>query len=86
MSRAIIQKPILDTLIRAKLANVQGCHEVEPLPVAWTPDPANGCNWTVPGWVGDSASVRYCVEKLGPYLALLQAQFNIPDEWPGRTH
>ena len=86
MPRAIIQKPILDTLIRAKLANIQGCSHVEPLPVAWTPDPQNGCNWTVPGWVGDSDAVRYCVDKLAHYLDMLQTQFNIPDEWPGRTH
>ena len=86
MSRAIIQKPILDTLIRAKLANVEGCGVVEPLPVAWTPDPANGCNWAVPGWVGDREAVRRCVDQLAHFLAVLQSQFNIPDEWPGRTH
>lgn len=86
MSRAVIQKPILDTLIRAKLANVNGCGVVEPLPVAWTHDPVSGCNWTVPGWVGDNEKVRHCVAKLAHYLELLQAQFNIPDEWPGRTH
>ena len=86
MGRAIIPKPILDTLIRAKLANVEGCAVVEPLPVAWTPDAIDGCNWSVPGWVGDRASVGYCLEKLAHYLELLQSQFNIPDEWPGRTH
>lgn len=86
MARAIIQKTILDTLIRAKLANVQGGHQVEPLPVAWTPERANGCNWTVPGWVGDSESVSYCEARLAQYLELLQSQFNIPNEWPGRAH
>ena len=86
MPRAIIQKPILDTLIRAKLVNVNGCGAVEPLPVAWTPAEANGCNWTVPGWVGDSEAVRHCVQKVELYVQLLQSQFNIPDEWPGRVH
>lgn len=86
MARAIIQKPILDTLIRAKLANIDGCDAVEPLPVAWTPGEDSGCNWTVPGWVGDSEEVRRCVQLLEHYLHLLQSQFNIPDEWPGRAH
>ena len=86
MPRAVIQKPILDTLIRAKLANVDGVDGVEPLPVAWTPPEVNGCNWTVPGWVGEEEAVRRCEQKLELYLRLLQSQFNIPDEWPGRTH
>lgn len=86
MSRAIIQKAILDTLIRAKLANAEVCRGVEPLPVAWRLDSASGCNWTVPGWVGDSDAVRHCAARLSLYLELLQAQFNIPDEKPGSAH
>ena len=86
MPRAVVQKTILDILLRAKIANIEGCETVEPLPVAWTPDSVNGCNWTVPGWVGDEESVRRCLVKLSHYLELLQSQFDIPDEWPGPKH
>jgi hypothetical protein len=86
MARAIVQKPILDTLIRAKLANIPGCTVVEPLPVVWKASSMDGCNWTVPGWVGDGEAVRNCTRQLAQYLQLLQAQFNIPEETRGQPH
>jgi len=43
---------------------------------------AGGCNWTIPGWVGDADLVKSCVERLGHYLAFLQEQFDIPAQDP----
>lgn len=82
MARATIPNPVLDTLIRAKLADLQRCSEIEPLPVSWVASRGNGCNWTIPGWTGDARRVRDCTEQLGPYLELLRSQFNIPEETP----
>jgi hypothetical protein len=80
MARATIPKPVLDSLIRAKLADLQRCAEIKPLPVSWVPNGGNGCNWTIPGWTGDSRRVKDCTEQIGPYLELLRSQFNIPEE------
>jgi len=82
MARATIPKPVLDTLIRAKLAALKRCSKVEPLPVCWAANGAGGCNWTIPGWTGDARLVSDCTELLGPYLELLKSQFNIPEEPP----
>ena len=79
MPRAIIDSSILDSLIRAKLATLEGCTGAEPLPVAWR-DSGEGCNWHIPGWVGDAHAVRDCSGKMGQYLSFLQAQFDIPRE------
>ena len=80
MSRATIPKPVLDSLIRAKLADLRSCAEVTPLPVSWVPGVGNGCNWTIPGWSGDQRRVRDCTDQLRPYLELLRSQFHMPDE------
>lgn len=80
MARATIPKPVLDSLIRAKLADLQGCAEIRPLPVSWVPNGDSGCNWAIPGWTGDARRVEGCTEQIGPYLELLRSQFNIPEE------
>ena len=77
MERAVVSRKTLDTLIRAKLATVEGCSAVEALPVTWNDNATAGCNWTIPGWVGDSALVSRCMEALDHYLAFLQDQFDI---------
>ena len=78
MNRAIVSRKTLDALIRAKLATLDGCSAVEALPVAHANGDTAGCNWTVPGWVGDAERVRSCVEKLDHYLGFLRSQFDIP--------
>lgn len=82
MPRVTIPKPVLDSLIRAKLADLQRCAEVRPLPVSWVPNRGSGCNWMIPGWTGDARLVKDCTEQIGPYLELLRSQFNIPEEPP----
>lgn len=82
MARVTIPKPVLDSLIRAKLADLQRCAGISPLPVSWVPNGSNGCNWAIPGWTGDARRVRDCAEQIGSYLELLRSQFNIPEEPP----
>jgi hypothetical protein len=82
MARATIPKPVLDSLIRAKLADLQRCAGIRPLPVSWVPSHGSGCNWTIPGWSGDARLVQECTGQMGPYLELLKSQFNIPEEQP----
>ena len=75
MSRAVVDPTILDSLIRAKLAQLNGCAGVQPLPV----QPCDGgAGWHVPGWTGDSREVGRCSEKIAQYLSFLQSQFDIP--------
>lgn len=78
MNRAIVSRKTLDALIRAKLATLDGCGAVEALPVAPATNGADGCNWVIPGWVGDLDHVKRCVERLEHYLDFLRSQFDIP--------
>ena len=79
MNRAIVSRKTLDALIRAKLATLDECPHIEALPVTWNEQPnGHGCNWVVPGWVGDVTRVNECLEKLRHYLGFLREQFDIP--------
>lgn len=78
MNRSIVSRKTLDALIRAKLATLEGCAAVEALPVTHADAERHGCNWTIPGWVGDAETVRSCTERLEHYLSFLRTQFDIP--------
>jgi len=79
MNRAIVSRKTLDALIRAKLATLEECPHVEALPVTWTESPnGHGCNWMIPGWVGDTNKLNSCLDKLRHYLDFLREQFDIP--------
>jgi hypothetical protein len=80
MAKATISKRVLDTLIRAKLARIESCAKIEPLPVAWRQRDGNGCNWEIPGWTGESRRVTSCVDQLRDYLSFLREQFDVPEE------
>jgi hypothetical protein len=80
MERAVIERTIIDALIRAKLATLSPGERVEAMPVAWQPPNVNGCNWFIPGWIGDARGIVRCSEHLAHYLAFLQSQFDIPEE------
>jgi hypothetical protein len=84
MPRAIVSRKTLDALIRAKLATLDECPNVEALPVTWNGKP-NGyaCNWTIPGWIGEAIAVDVCRSKLAHYLQFLSEQFDIPAEGSG---
>ena len=80
MAKATVDKKILDTLIRAKVASLEACKGVRPLPVAWqSPDQA-GVNWAISGWVGANDDVRECEGRMQGYLQVLRANFQIPGE------
>ena len=77
-AKAVISTRVLDALIRNKLASLPDCGDVEPMPVVRAAGP-NGCNWKVPGWVGDSRAVARCEREMEKYLAFLASQFNVSD-------
>jgi hypothetical protein len=84
MNRAIVSRKTLDALIRAKIATLDECIRVDPLPVTRSNgNNGHGCNWTVPGWVGDANIVAACLEKIEHYLDFLRDQFDIPTEEVG---
>ncbi len=80
MSKATVNKKILDTLIRAKVATLTSCTGVRPLPVTWHAPDAAGINWVVSGWAGETDAVQRCIEQIQSYLHLLRAHFQIPNE------
>lgn len=80
MARATVDKKVLDTLIRAKVASLERCREVRPLPVRWQEPDEHGRNWTVSGWAGETDAVRECIQKMQAYLQVLHANFQIPRE------
>lgn len=79
MARAVVTRKTLDTLIRARISTLPGCAGVEALPVARRPGRA-GCNWSAQGFVGEAEAVRRCVDEIEGYVAILQAQFNLPPQ------
>jgi hypothetical protein len=80
MARATVDKKVLDTLIRAKVATLDRCKDVRPLPVQWQAPDETGLNWAVSGWSGATDAVRACDEQMRPYLELLRNHFLIPGE------
>lgn len=77
MARATVDRKVLDTLIRAKVATLRPCLGVRPLPVAWQEPDEHGSNWAVSGWAGEAEAVRACVEQIQAYLQILHANFQI---------
>ena len=81
MDRVLISKRVLDRLIRAKLEMIDDCAGVNALPVVVKPNASTrGCNWTVPGWTGDSDFVNRCNRKMKSYLEFLRGQFNVAEK------
>jgi len=80
MVRATVNKKVLDTLIRAKLATLEKCRGVRPLPVIWQEPDDTGTNWAVTGWAGASDEVRHCEEQMKDYIALLRSNFLVTPE------
>lgn len=81
MRRVAISKHTLDQLIRAKMDDLGECHGARPMPVqrrAGAPN-GNGCNWMLPGFVGEEAVVRRCQDRMARYLELLRSEFDIAD-------
>lgn len=79
MRRSVVDKHVLDEMIRARIGD-RACAGVTPLPVVRRARFGDGCNWIVSGWTGDSEAVRACIERLSEYLRSLRAQFDVPEE------
>ena len=77
--RAVIARPVLDRLIKEKIGRTVHCEGVEPLPVTCVQNGARGCNWKVPGYLGDHERVARCEAAIAEYLDFLAAQFDVDE-------
>ncbi|HWH39778.1 MAG TPA: hypothetical protein VNU21_08060 [Usitatibacter sp.] len=77
--RAVIARPVLDRLIKEKIGRTVQCEGVEPLPVTCVQNGARGCNWKVPGYLGDHERVARCEAAIAEYLDFLAAQFDVDE-------
>ena len=82
MPRALVSASVLDSLIRNKLSHTPGCEGVEALPVVFDAARTEGCNWKMPGWVGEPRRIQACRDSLETYVRFLASQFDIPEERP----
>ena len=81
MAKTIISKRDLDAIIRNHMLTLPAdCAHVVAMPVVWRARVRSEPNWAIPGWSGDSESVRRCVEGLNGHLRHLRSNFDIPDE------
>jgi hypothetical protein len=77
MARNIVTPGVLDALIKARLATLKGCEDVEALGVAHCGEGAAGCNWTVPGYTGAAPAVERCRAQMEHYLEYLASQYDV---------
>ena len=77
MARNIVTAGVLDALIKARLATLSGCEEVEALSVEHREGGAAGCNWTVPGYTGAAHTVERCRAQMKHYLEYLASQYDV---------
>jgi hypothetical protein len=75
-----ITGPVLDRLIKEKIARMPECDGVSAMPVSRSEDASRGCNWVVPGYVGDGARVSRCELAIRDYIEFLASQFELQDE------
>ena len=80
MARTLITKSELDSIIRMHLEGLVGCGHITAMPVVWRKPQRGECNWSVPGWTGDSESVNECLELINAKLRVLRGTYDIPDE------
>lgn len=77
--RTVISRPVLDRLIKEKIGRIAHCEGVEALPVTGVKNGAHGCNWKVPGYLGDHERVARCEAALAEYLDFLASQFDVDE-------
>ena len=75
--RNIVTAGVLDALIKARLASLPGCEEVEALAVEHCESGAAGCNWIVPGYTGAAHAVERCRAQMKHYLEYLASQYDV---------
>jgi predicted patatin/cPLA2 family phospholipase len=77
MARNIVTAGVLDALIKARIATLPDCGEVEALGVAHCAEGVNGCNWTLPGYTGAAHQVERCRTQMRHYLEYLASQYDV---------
>ena len=78
--KTYISGPVLDRLVKEKMARTPECEGLTALPVVRTSDRSRGCNWRVPGYVGSVARVPRCEAALREYLEFLAVQFDLAED------
>ena len=79
-SKTRISGPVLDRLIKEKMARLPACNGLAAMPVVRCEDISRGCNWRVPGYTGDGTRVSRCEAALRDYLEFLATQFELDDD------
>lgn len=77
--KTVISGPVLDRLIKEKMARTPECDGITALPVVKARDAARS-NWRIPGYVGDVGLVPRCEAAMRDYLEFLAGQFDLADD------
>jgi hypothetical protein len=77
-SRTHISGPVLDRLIKEKMARTPECDGIAALPVL--PVERQAGAWRVPGYVGDVTRIGKCEATIREYLEFLATQFDLADD------
>jgi hypothetical protein len=76
--KTYISGPVLDRLIKDKMARTPECDGVAAMPVVRKEGGA--ADWRVPGYVGEGARVARCEAAIRDYLEFLATQFDRSDD------
>ena len=79
-AKSRIGGPVLDRLIKEKMARTTDCDGVAAMPVVRSHEAVRSCNWRVPGYTGDGARVPRCEAAIREYLEFLATQFDLDDD------
>ena len=81
VAKTTISKRDLEALIRNRLEMFgPDCQDVAPMPIVWRARRNSDANWAIPGWTGNSESVRRCTQRLDRHMRELRITYDIPDE------
>src|SRR4051812_42288711 len=76
--KTTITGPVLDRLIKEKMARTPDCEGVAAMPVVRAN--ARGANWRVPGYTGEIKRIPRCEAAIRDYLEFLASQFDLSDD------
>ena len=79
-TKSRIAGPVLDRLIKEKMSRTPACAGLTAMPVVRSAEASRGCNWRVPGYLGDLARVPKCEAAIREYVEFLAGQFDLEDE------
>ena len=76
--RTRITAPVLDRLIKEKMARTPECDGVAALGVGGVAGRAG--EWRIPGYTGDASRISRCEAAIREYLEFLAGQFDLADD------